>query len=199
MDAELKNRSPRLTPSPPPAPATKNGQAMPADALLGPVPLIAILILVANDHWFKSMWPGVVTGKLSDIAGLAFFPFVPLGFWELALWAARRWRGPRTTPLMFATAITAVGFVLVKTTAVGAMAFGTAESFGQWLPVALIGVFSGHRPAIGDAAPVARDISDLLALPALLLALNVGLARIRRMPKVRSSSKVEPPARVGCS
>jgi hypothetical protein len=61
---------------------------MPADGLLHPYPLVAILVLIVNDHWLKGLWPGPVTGKLSDMAGLAFFPLVPLGCWEVALAAA---------------------------------------------------------------------------------------------------------------
>src|SRR5438045_2459919 len=50
------------------------GQA--ADALLEPTPLAAIALLLLNDHALKARWPGVVTGKLSDAAGLVFFPLL---------------------------------------------------------------------------------------------------------------------------
>ena len=39
-----------------------------------PVALAAIAVLVVNDHVLKSAYPGWLTGKLSDIAGLVFFP-----------------------------------------------------------------------------------------------------------------------------
>lgn len=32
--------------------------------------LVAVLLLALNDHLFKATWPGPVTGKLSDVAGL---------------------------------------------------------------------------------------------------------------------------------
>jgi hypothetical protein len=46
----------------------------PGDGLLHPLPLFAILVLVVNDHVLKLHFAGFLTGKLSDIAGLAFFP-----------------------------------------------------------------------------------------------------------------------------
>src|SRR5690606_8292496 len=44
------------------------------DGLLHPAPLAAIGLLLLNDHWLKAAFPGSITGKLSDFAGLAFFP-----------------------------------------------------------------------------------------------------------------------------
>ena len=31
---------------------------------------VAVVVLALNDHVFKSAWPGWVTGKLSDVAGV---------------------------------------------------------------------------------------------------------------------------------
>ena len=36
----------------------------------------AILVLLINDHLLKGAAPGWVTGKLSDFAGLVFFPLL---------------------------------------------------------------------------------------------------------------------------
>ncbi|MEU9887507.1 hypothetical protein [Sphaerisporangium sp. NPDC051011] len=70
-----------------------------------PLTVVTALVLLANDHLFKSLWPGLVTGKLSDVAGLIVAP--PL----LNLLV----RLPRT-----AIVVTGAAFTLVKTTAVGA-------------------------------------------------------------------------------
>ena len=47
-----------------------------ASDLLHPLPLAAVAVLAVNDHLLKgsSILPGSITGKLSDIAGLFFFP-----------------------------------------------------------------------------------------------------------------------------
>jgi hypothetical protein len=144
--------------------------AVPADGLVHPVALAAVGLLVLNDHLLKGLWPGFVTGKLSDVAGLAFFPLVLLGLWEVALWLARRWHGPRRRALAVAIVVTGIAFALVKTTPAGATAFGWGISFGQWVPAALVGLVTGRTAQMGSPAAVARDVTDLVALPALLAA-----------------------------
>jgi len=39
-----------------------------------PVSLAGLALLLLNDHVFKQLWHGLVTGKLSDIAGRMMFP-----------------------------------------------------------------------------------------------------------------------------
>ena len=45
-------------------------------ALLDPRFLLALVVLVVNDHWAKGVFGNVITGKLSDFAGLIVFPVV---------------------------------------------------------------------------------------------------------------------------
>jgi hypothetical protein len=49
-----------------------------AGPLCHPVPLGSVLVLALNDHLLKGsgLLPGGVTGKLSDVAGLFFFPLL---------------------------------------------------------------------------------------------------------------------------
>jgi hypothetical protein len=155
---------------------------IPADALLHPLALGAVLLLFVNDHFLKAAWPGFVTGKLSDFAGLAFFPLVLLGGWEVVLAAVGRWRGPRPVPLAVAIAATAVVFVLVKTTDPGATAFGLVISGWQWLIASAVGLWSGSAVAMNGPAPVARDLTDLLALPALFVSAWIGRRRLEPRP-----------------
>ncbi|WP_345566686.1 hypothetical protein [Nonomuraea rosea] len=68
-----------------------------------------MVVLLLNDHLFKQVWPGFVTGKLSDFAGLLVAPALP------ALLFRRRGD-------LAATVLTGVVFVLVKTTETGAEA-----------------------------------------------------------------------------
>ncbi|GAA0985790.1 hypothetical protein GCM10009555_061870 [Acrocarpospora macrocephala] len=72
-----------------------------------PLTVASVFGLLCNDHLFKALWPGVVTGKLSDLAGLVVAP--PL--LNLVI------RVPYLSLLL-----TGVLFTLVKTTAVGAAA-----------------------------------------------------------------------------
>ncbi|WP_212735357.1 hypothetical protein [Herbidospora galbida] len=70
-----------------------------------PLTVLALVVLVVNDHVLKAAWPGFVTGKLSDVAGLILFP----ALLDLVVRRAK-----------VSIAVTGVGFALVKTTATGA-------------------------------------------------------------------------------
>jgi hypothetical protein len=72
-----------------------------------PVPLAAVLVLVINDHLLKGagVLPGWATGKISDVAGLFFFPLLLDALARLAL---RRSLGGA------AILATAIGFAAVK-------------------------------------------------------------------------------------
>ncbi len=82
-------------------------------ALAHPLAVGSLVLLALNDHVLKQAWPGWVTGKLSDVAGLVVAPLVlalPLGWLRV-----RR-------PELLAVLLTGAGFTAVKTTAVGAAA-----------------------------------------------------------------------------
>jgi hypothetical protein len=115
--------------------------------LLHPVSVLALMLLLLNDQVLKSAWPGMLTGKLSDFAGLALAP--PFITVTLALLV------PRLAVRVVAgsaTVVVGTTFALVKTTAVGAAAASAAWSWA-WGP-----------------STVLRDPTDLLALPALALS-----------------------------
>ena len=119
-------------------------------ALGHPVSLGALGLLLLNDHYLKATYPSAFTGKLSDFAGLVFFPFlVAIVLAPLAKKAASRWVG-RT-----AIALTGVWFIAIKTSTVAASA---TES--------LVEVFlSGSRIIV--------DPTDLVALLALGLSWRI--------------------------
>ncbi|MEV0382933.1 hypothetical protein [Nonomuraea sp. NPDC050643] len=77
--------------------------------LCHPVTVAGVLVLLVNDHLLKQAWPGFVTGKLSDVAGLVVAPaLLALLFWRRADLAA--------------TLLTGVLFAVVKSTETGAEA-----------------------------------------------------------------------------
>lgn len=124
--------------------------------LASPVFVLALVVLVLNDHVLKQAWPGLVTGKLSDVAGLAVAPLllaVPL-----CAFGVRR-------PVPVAIGLTGLGFVLAKTSVAGAEATSAVWS--------LTGV-----PTL-----IRADVTDLVALPALGVAWWVD-RRVRRSPDV---------------
>ncbi|MGH3679332.1 MAG: hypothetical protein ACRDT2_03475 [Natronosporangium sp.] len=115
--------------------------------LAHPVTALAVVVLVLNDHLFKFVYPGLVTGKLSDLAGLVVAP----AFLALAATLVVP-RLPGQVAAVGALAVTGVGFAVVKSTDAGATAASAA-----W------GVLNG--PSV-----IRVDLTDLATLPALGLA-----------------------------
>ncbi|WP_055478322.1 hypothetical protein [Sphaerimonospora mesophila] len=150
-----------------PSPRTvRHGEATArAAAWLGhPVTMAAIGLLIVNDHLFKRLWPGAVTGKLSDFAGMLVAPALlalpfasAIRIAEAAARAVRRPSDPREKPSGEWTAVAAILltgalFTLVKTTAAGA-----ETATAVW------GLFT-------PPAQVIADPTDLVALPFLAVA-----------------------------
>ena len=139
------------------------------------MPLAAIALLLLNDHLLKQAFPGWVTGKLSDLAGLVFFPLFLQGLWELLRHA------PSRRALLVCVVATGAVFTLVKTTALGLDAYRFGLAALQWPFLALRSLVSLRAvPALVPVQAV-RDPTDLLALPALWAAWAVGLERLRRL------------------
>lgn len=112
-----------------------------------PVTVLALVVLVLNDHVLKAAQPGWLTGKLSDVAGLVLAP--PL---VAALAALIVPRLPARAAFGLGLGLVGLGFTLVKTIGSAAAAASAAWS-----------VVSG--PSL-----VRADLTDLFALPALALA-----------------------------
>lgn len=145
------------------------------DGVLHPVALGAVAVLALNDHWGKAAWPGLVTGKLSDLAGLLFFPLVLQAIWELT--AGRRRGAPSRRVLVGAALLTALVFTLVKVSPAAAELYRLGFGVLRWpLDVALAAVRSAPVPPLSKVM-LTRDVTDLLALPAVLGAVAVGWAR----------------------
>jgi len=128
--------------------ATPAGRPEPfwAAPLCHPLPLGAALVMAVNDHWLKGgrLLPSVVTGKLSDFAGLFFFPLLVAS--ALAgICALARCRWPRGAGAIIAV-ITGLAFALAN----------LEPGFNSWL-----GSWFGQKQL---------DPTDLVALPSLLLS-----------------------------
>ena len=114
------------------------------DAILHPLSLLSIAVLFINDQFLKYAYTSWITGKLSDFAGLVFFPLIV----ELII-QNRKW----------SVFITGIGFASVKLTVVGNelynMVYQKFYSMLGW----------------GEMVPLVMDASDCLALVALLIPL----------------------------
>jgi len=141
--------------------------------LLHPAPLAAIALLVINDHWLKATVPGWWTGKLSDFAGMAFFPLLLQAGWETGLWLLRRPWGPSRRVL--GVAIVATGAFFAGLQLVPGVARIWSWSLGtlQWPVRALAAALDGRPlPSVVPTVSTA-DPTDLIALVFLGVAWRV--------------------------
>lgn len=131
--------------------------------LAHPAAVLAVALLVVNDHVLKHACPGFVTGKLSDVAGMIFFPLLLASF------------RPRShVALVAACVATAVVFALVKTMPWANDLYRVAWGAMQW-PFRAARAWLLDRPTPGLARVVlVRDPSDLLAVPFVALAFLLG-------------------------
>jgi hypothetical protein len=140
-----------------------------ARSLTHPLALGAIALLVINDHVLKQAMPGVVTGKLSDFAGLAFFP--------LLLAAGAEYAGVRRgmATIIAAAIATAVVFSAIKLWTPAGELYRVGLPVLQWPFRAVHAlVTTGVLPGL-TRVPLAADPTDLVALVAL--AMPVAIAR----------------------
>ena len=144
--------------------------------------LSAILLLVLNDHWWKGALGGWWTGKLSDVCGLVFFPLLLQAAWEVAgvAWRTDGSFSPSRAALGTALLATGIAFALVQVWPPATSAWRLGIGALQWPLRAAVAAWRSHP--LPDLAPVAAtpDITDLIALPALIVPLWLGLRRSRR-------------------
>jgi hypothetical protein len=140
------------------------------EALLHPMAIAAVVVLLVNDHLLKAHFQGIVTGKLSDFAGLVFFPLLLLTLVD-AVWRLARGRSGLTQPALFlCVVVTGLVFIAIKTTDFGADAFRRVWATLQWPARA----FAAHRLVPIGRVNLVKDATDLAALPMLLVAYWVG-------------------------
>ena len=131
-------------------------------ALASPGFALALVVLVLNDHVLKTAYPGWITGKLSDVAGLVVAPLL-LGVLLTA------WRVPR--PMLVAIAVVGLGFTRHQDHGRG----GRAPPARLW---SLTGV-----PTL-----IRADVTDLLALPALYGAWLMHASRVSERARATGES-----------
>ncbi|MFT4189383.1 MAG: hypothetical protein QM621_12470 [Aeromicrobium sp.] len=133
----------------------------PGDYLLHPLVLASIILLVLNDHVLKQTFGNVVTGKLSDVAGVFFLPLLFLLAAELAGVALRRtgWPASRTVTLT-AIAVVGAGFAAVKLIPV------VGDAYEHMAGLLRKVVTFSDGPVVPIV--VVRDGTDVLVLPVLI-------------------------------
>jgi hypothetical protein len=136
--------------------------------LLHPVALAAMALVIANDRVLKPRWHNELTGKLSDVTGLIFFPLFVVAVAE----GVRRLAGVKRWPLtpvsvLRATVVIGVAFVLIKTWHPAGELYRIAIGAVLWPLDALVALVGGADVPPLDRVALVEDRTDLLALPAL--------------------------------
>ena len=143
----------------------------PGDLVLHPVALVGLAVLLLNDHVLKGVAPGWLTGKLSDVAGLTFLPFLLLALVDVV----RRRRTPGV-PVAAAVAVsmgTALVFAAVKLVdPVRVLAAGLAGVARAPIDAVAAWTTGAPRPPLVPAL-IAADPSDVLAVVACAAVLLV--------------------------
>lgn len=130
----------------------------------------ALVALLANDWWGKAAYPGWLTGKLSDAAGLVIAPLALAAALGCALHALAALGAPVAPALGrrrlgAAIALVALGFAACKLSPPVAHGVATALSY------------------LGGAPRIVADPTDLLTLPCAALAWWVGRAELALVPR----------------
>jgi hypothetical protein len=160
---------------------TTSTSPSPGSGLLDPVAVVALVGLVVNDHVLKAASAGtaytVVTGKLSDVCGLVFFPILVVAGTEIAASIVHRFRGPSVRAAQIVATAVAVTFIGMKCSHVVGDAYAITLGALQWPFRALSALLHGvSLPALHAVAHVV-DPTDTVAVPGVLWC--VRQARVR--------------------
>jgi hypothetical protein len=145
-----------------PGPGTGASAAL--AALVNPVSLVAVATLLLNDHLLKYLSPSWLTGKLSDVAGLYFAPYVCLAA-LLTLLSFGRARWPSEWIAVAVYGAIGIAFAMLKTST------AAADSF-----VAVLFALTGQHLSL------VVDPSDLIALVSLPASYLLWARERRRAP-----------------
>lgn len=130
-----------------------------------PLPLIAVVVTAVNDHYLKYAHPSFLTGKISDFAGIFFFPIFLCALFNLArnLFSQKlHWITVRQG--VIAIAVTDLIFIAVK------MVPTVTYAYIEMLE------------AIGYPSRVTRDPGDLAALVMNVATFYFIWGQVRRGP-----------------
>lgn len=142
--------------------------ALPLGELVQPIPLVAMAVLALNDHVLKGagVLPEWLTGKLSDFAGLLFFPLLCTALPDTVLALTRAPWDPtlRMWKAVTACLVTGVGFAATELSPAAAAAYAALVT------------------AIGIPSRSTADPTDLVALVMLPFSLWLARRHVRRVP-----------------
>lgn len=88
--------------------------ALPLAVFCRPIPLAGLALMALNDHWLRVHWPCWLTGKLSDVGVVLYFPALLCALWGLFLWGCRRDTALTPRRVYLAAAFTAFSLAAIN-------------------------------------------------------------------------------------
>jgi hypothetical protein len=143
---------------------------------------LAVVTLFVNDHFLKRAYPGFVTGKLSDVAGMIFFPLLLAVLVRSVAPASLRDDRAHDRLLLVGCVLTAVVFALTKTMPFANELYRFTWGALQWPYRALVALASGRGLPRVARVVLVRDPSDVLAVPFVVIAYLAGARRVSALP-----------------
>jgi hypothetical protein len=154
-----------------------SARAQPGELLLHPLVLSSFALLAFNDHLLKVHHPGLLSGKLSDVA---FMIAAPLWLYVGGAWLADRLARGRFAerarhPWLLCCVIgIGVLFSAMQLSAWGDALYRHGLGLLQWPLRALVSSLAGDGAVALRPVQATPDPSDLLCLPLLGIAYALG-------------------------
>lgn len=159
--------------------APDQGRRTPGELALHPVAVLGLAVLLVNDHVLKAAVPGWWTGKLSDVAGLAFFPFLLVALADVARRCGRRGR-PGIRVAIAAACATAIVFTAIKTSAIARDLYAATVGLLRYPVDALVS--GAARPVTVVVTPDATDVVAIVACALVVVVVGRQSAPPRSSP-----------------
>jgi len=163
----------------------------PGDLLLHPVALLSLGLVILNDQVLKVYFPSGFSGKLSDFAGLIYFPLLLVAVAELLRKISRchPWELGRKS-VIFASLSIGTIFVAIKAWAPAADFYRIALGYLMWPAQAAVSLVSGNGLPELQRMGLIQDRTDLFAVVVIPITIWVGHRVAGRSPKADQTASV---------
>jgi hypothetical protein len=132
--------------------------------MLHPAVVMAVLVLLVNDHVLKVSFPGWWTGKISDFAGLIFFPLLLQAIWEIGVWCVGVIPKKTGTVCWVAVLATGMVFTAVQVWPTASAIYRIVWGRLGWMVNAVIATVLVRPVPLMTEAKLVADPTDLIAL-----------------------------------
>lgn len=153
---------------------------IPGAYLLHPAIVVSLVLWICNDHIFKGQWPGLVTGKVSDVVSLIVFPLLLVTAIEKTCnWLSSMPLSARGHNYLLIFAALATGSVMASINLAegAATLYEWGLGYAQWPVRGALALGRGSSLPVVEPVQLWMDPSDCWTLPVLAIPLFLGWRR----------------------